>query len=93
MSEETDAILTEIPTVMQQVRAELDRAMRLHPRPQASAHEGLAVLEEEVAEFRAIVYQKQKDRDLDKMREELVQIAAVAIRTIVEVVEEGRGRA
>lgn len=50
-----------------------------------SAHEGFAVLKEEVDELWDIVKINQKKRNVDDMRKEAIQVAAMALRFIVEV--------
>jgi hypothetical protein len=57
-----------------------------------SAHEGFAVLLEEVDELKAHVWMKQKNRDLPAMRKEAMQVAAMAMRFALEVCDEQRGR-
>lgn len=61
------------------VEAELNRARRLHPGKQNSLHEAYGVLQEEVDEFWDLV--KSKKPDPTKVREELVQVAAMAQRS------------
>jgi NTP pyrophosphatase (non-canonical NTP hydrolase) len=68
-------------------RTELHRAHRLHPDPQPSFHHGYAVIAEEVDELWDEVKKKSRDRDHQAMRAELVQIAAMATRMAIEVVE------
>ena len=53
-----------------------------------SAHEGYGVLMEEVREFEAEVFKKRAARDPQAMYEELVQIAAVAAKLAITIVEE-----
>jgi len=60
--------------------------------PFNSAHEGFAVLLEEVDELKAHVWTNQKRRDLEAMREEAKQVAAMALRFMVDVCNEGWGR-
>lgn len=67
--------------IMNDVSNELTRAMRLH-NPQRSAHESYAVIQEEVDEFWEIVKRKAEHRDRKQMKQELVQIAAMAMRAI-----------
>lgn len=55
---------------------ELVRARRKFPRPFASAHEGYAVLREEVDELWSCV----KHDDVQGARREAVQVLAMAIR-------------
>lgn len=62
------------------------RARRLY-KPYASPHEGYGILMEEVAELFDEIRKKEKDRDLDAMRKEATQVAAVALRFIVELTE------
>lgn len=60
--------------------SELARARICHPEPQPSLHEGYAVLLEEVDEFWDHVKLKASERDPKKVLEELVQVAAMAMR-------------
>lgn len=50
-----------------------------------SAHEGFGILKEEVDELWDEVKVKQGNRDIEKMRKEAVQVAAMAIRFIADV--------
>lgn len=60
--------------------------------PFNSAHEGYAVLLEEVDELKEHVWTNQKRRDLKAMRKEAIQVAAMAIRFVREVCNEEVGR-
>jgi hypothetical protein len=51
----------------------------------ASAHEGYAVILEELDELKAEIWKNQKVRDVTKMRAEACQVAAMAIRFMVDV--------
>jgi hypothetical protein len=75
----------------EQALAEASTAAAKWP-PFNSAHEGFAVLLEEVDELKAHVWTNQKKRNLDEMRAEAIQVAAMAIRFAVDVVDCGRGR-
>ncbi len=71
--------------VAAQVVHELKRARKLFPVPQHSAHEGYAVLAEELDEVWDIVKQNQKTRDNVALRKELIQVAAMALRMVIEI--------
>lgn len=60
--------------------------------PMNSAHEGYAVLLEEVHELWAHVMTNQQKRDIEAMRKEAIQVAAMAIRFAHDICDEGRGR-
>ena len=66
---------------------ELRRAMAAFPRFN-SAHEGFAVLLEEVDELKAEVWKSPSKRDPSAMRKEAVQVAAMALRFLVDCCEE-----
>lgn len=57
-----------------------------------SAHEGFAVLKEEVDELWDHVKTNQKRRDLAAMRKEAIQVAAMALRFATECCGEETGR-
>jgi NTP pyrophosphatase (non-canonical NTP hydrolase) len=57
-----------------------------------SAHEGYAVLREEVDELWDMVKVNQSRRDLEKMQREAIQVAAMAQRFAMEVCDEINGR-
>jgi hypothetical protein len=66
------------------VAQELTKATERYP-DFASAHEGYAVILEELDELKAEVWKNQKTRDVGKMRAEACQVAAMAIRFMVDV--------
>lgn len=70
---------------------EVDKAFANWP-PFNSAHEGYAVLAEELDELWEHVKTRQKHRDLVAMRKEAIQVAAMAMRFAIEVCGEERGR-
>jgi len=52
-----------------------------------SAHEGYAVLLEEVDELKAEVWKSSRKRDYGAMTEEACQVAAMAVRLMIEIAE------
>jgi len=73
------------------IRNEVTTAREKWPRF-ASAHEGYAILKEEVDELWDHVKTKQKNRDLPAMHKEAIQVAAMAVRFATEVCDEEYGR-
>jgi hypothetical protein len=67
------------------VAIELKRARSLHP-PISSAHEGYAVILEELDEFWEEVRKRRSKRDALRMYDELVQVAAMAQRVAEDTV-------
>ncbi len=78
-------------SVLTQIALEIERAESKFA-PFNSAHEGFAVLWEEFDELKAIVWQNQNRRDIEEMRKEAIQVAAMAIRFVRDVCDSGRGR-
>ena len=66
------------------VEGELARAMSLHPSYNSS-HEAYAVILEELDEFWEEVRKKTEERSGDSMRTELLQIAATALRSVIDL--------
>ena len=58
--------------------------------PFHSAHEGWAVIHEEMCELWEEVRKTPADRKPDAMRDEAVQVAAMALRFVVEIVDGGK---
>ncbi len=75
---------------IEEVAVEVHIAMERWPTWN-SAHEGYAVLLEEMDELKAHVWTKQKDRDIKAMRKEALQVAACAIRFAHDICDGGRG--
>jgi NTP pyrophosphatase (non-canonical NTP hydrolase) len=71
------------------VETELAQA-RSKYRPMASAHEGWAVLREEVDELWEEVKKKSSKRDTGAMYDELIQVAAMAQRMAEDIVLTGK---
>ena len=75
--------------LMKQVEDELTRA-RLLFKPIHSPHEGLGVVREEYIEFEKEVFEFNlaKGRDTrPAMRKELIQLATMALRTVLDALE------
>lgn len=72
-------------------RCEAETAMNKWPMFN-SAHEGFAVLAEEVDELWDHVKTNKSKRDLSAMRKEAIQVAATALRFAVEICNEENGR-
>ncbi len=85
------ATLKILNPLLTEVQAEVMKALVNWP-PFNSAHEGYAVLLEEVDELKEHVWVNQKKRDLEKMRKEAIQVAAIAVRFLNDVCTEERGR-
>jgi hypothetical protein len=63
---------------------QLEKAMGKHA-PLNSAHEAYAVILEELDEFKAEVWKRRENRDTTAMQTELLHVAAMAIRTIIDL--------
>jgi len=75
------------------VANELHRArVELGFGPMHSAHEGFAIMAEEFDELKAHVWMKQSKRDLVAMREEAIQVAAMALAFAAECCDGTVGR-
>ena len=77
-------------SLAEEVARELTRAQSLFP-PIHSPHEGLAVIEEEWEEFKKEVWAFNLNKGSDtrrKMRTELVQLAAMCLRTIHDTIDK-----
>lgn len=73
------------------IREEVAKAMAKYP-PFNSAHEGYAVLLEEVDELWEHVKVKQGNRDVTAMYHEAKQVAAMAIRFMIDLGNEASGQ-
>lgn len=79
-----------VGSVFAEVTDELHNAMSNFPAFN-SAHEGFAVLDEEVDELWDHVKMKQGKRDIAAMRKEAIQIAAMAIRFAADICHDEKG--
>jgi len=73
-----------IDSIVDEVKMEMKRAVGLHG-PMRGPHEGYAVLLEEVDEVWDLVKGYPKRATKAKMRNEMVQVAAMALRFIYDV--------
>jgi len=76
-----------IDLLLKEVEIELIRATILHGHMN-SAHEALGVILEEYKEFEEEVFKKASERNPAHMREELIQLAAMCLKTIRDVCPE-----
>lgn len=79
-----DKLLAWTTATVCEVLEELARARASFPL-MASAHEGYAILLEEVDELWDEIKKSPKKRDLAAMRKEAIQVAAMAIRLLEDV--------
>ncbi len=73
-----------VASFLSDVQDEVSRATIKYP-PFNSAHEGYAVLLEEVDELWIEVKRKQSERDQDALIDEAMHVAAMAVRFAVEI--------
>lgn len=66
--------------IIQKVVAELDKATKKFPKFN-SAHEGYAVIKEELEE----AWEEIKENDNEKAKDEMIQVAAMAVRFVLDV--------
>jgi hypothetical protein len=82
----------QISTIGAEVMAEVMRATSMY-LPLNSPHEAYSVIKEEFDEFwdEVKAYNLRKGRDTrPRMREELIQLAAMAIRAVTDVIDNGK---
>lgn len=87
MIHQTEAMPLDVLSVLVDVETELNAARRANA-PMNSAHEGWAVIKEELDELWDEVRKKRSQRSRLAMRQECIQIAAMAVRLILDVVEK-----
>lgn len=69
---------------IQAVGEELARARFKFPEFR-SPHEGYAIILEELEELKSEIFKKKDKRDLNKMRNEAMQVAAMAVRFMTDI--------
>jgi len=72
--------------VLQDVGDEVDAAFKAHSNMN-SLHEAYAVILEELIEFQQEVFKRRSKRDIQALRKEAIQIAAMSIRAIIDVID------
>ena len=83
---------SQIQIIVDEVYAEVFRAVNLHD-PMNSPHEAHSVLLEEVDEYwdEVKAFNPRKGRDTrPRQREELIQVAAMAVRAILDTIDFGK---
>lgn len=79
---------SKIPTsLLEEVDREYLRATQLHGAFN-SAHEGYAVILEELEELWDEIKKRKEGRDIEKMQKEAIQIAAMAVRFVTDICGE-----
>ncbi len=73
-----------IDMVLAEVKDELVKACAKFP-PFRSAHEGVAIIEEEFLEFRAAAFWPHKEKEKFADETEARQLAAMAVRYIIDI--------
>ncbi len=82
---------SDVERVLVDARTELLQAQRNWPTWH-TAHEGYAVMLEELDELKAHVWKHPRTRDVEDMRREAIQVAAAALRFALEICDGERGR-
>lgn len=80
-----------LDSIFDEINDEVVSATAKFP-PFNSAHEGFAILKEEVDELWDEVKKKQTTRDVQKLRREAIQVAAMAVRFVEDVVNGQGGK-
>lgn len=73
---------------LQAIQAEYDRAVGLFP-PIASLHEGIAIIREEYLELEANVFARRPF--MSEISTEATQLAAMCLRLLTDIVDQGAG--
>lgn len=81
----------DVKSLMIAIKDELMRAWEKHGHLN-SAHEGYAVLLEEMDELKEHVWMKQSERNMEEMGKEALQVAAMAMKFYVDIIVENNRR-
>lgn len=79
-----------VDQALRRIEQEFHKAQQAHP-PMASVHEGYAVILEELDELWDEVKQRPSKRVISAIRLEAIQVAAMALRFLVDLVPEENG--
>lgn len=75
----------EVMELLKEINAEIFRSYHLFPAKINNPHEAYGILSEELDEFFDHVKTKDGQRDLSAMNKELIQLAAMSLRTIIDL--------
>lgn len=75
---------------LSEVLEELEQAEKAFPRPFVTAHEGYAVLLEEMDELKAEIWKSPTYRNNALVRKEAIQVAAMALRFLKDCCPQHR---
>lgn len=81
-------MISDVDLLLHMVKGELMMAREKHPAFH-SAHEGYAVILEELDELKEEVWKKNSKRDITNMRRECIQVAAMAVRFHLDLLKRG----
>jgi len=81
----------EVSKVFDEVEGELYTAVGKFP-PMRSAHEAYAIIHEETDELWDAVKGNKGDGSLEAQRKEAIQVAAMAIRFVLDISDKGKHR-
>ena len=71
-------------SIGEEIIQECVRASGRYP-PFNSAHEGYAIILEELEELKTEIFKKQSSHDMKRMRKEAIQVGAMALRFVNDI--------
>ena len=77
--------ISKMSSSLAEVQTEIRRAKELFPSMFINQHEAIAVIREEYLELEQECFKNQKRYDLEAQRKEAKQLAAMAIRLMIEL--------
>jgi hypothetical protein len=81
----TTGTTPELELTFQSILFEHDRAKKLFPKNFANQHEAIAVIREEYIELEKEIFLNQKNYNLLRQRKEAIQLAAMCVRLVNEL--------